>query len=628
MTSTPSTTEQAPRRCTAAPPPTPPPRQRTRLIIAALAAALVIVAGGAVAITRALSGAPAAATGVTDNGYPTSLATVNAGSLSSETSVNGTLGDAGSNPVVAPSGTTQQALTQAEQQLASAEATLAADETAAGDSAASNSQSSRQSIAQAQQQVASAQAALAADETQASLSADQNSQTLSQDEAAVSAAQTKLSDDEAAVSAAQSKLASDQATDAAACDATPPAASCAADQQQVAQDQTALSQAQSQVAQDQTALTQAENALADAQLGVQQSQAQENAKVAADQAAVQNAETALSNAQAAAQNSAKQGKDQNDAKLTADRLAVQDAETAVSTARASGVNPGTTYTSVPGVGQNVKQGQALYAVDGIPVPLFYGPVTPWRDFQPGMTDGPDVAELNTNLQALGFGSGLTGTSHFSAATEAAVKKWQASIGAPQTGSIALGEVVFEPGEILVTAVTPSVGDAVQPGQTILTASTTTPQVSVDLDVSLQSDVKAGDKVTITLPDNSTTSGVVASVGTVATTPSGSGSGGGSGNGTPTITVLINLTDPSAAGHLSQAPVEVAITTATVQHALIVPVTALLAEAGGSYDVEVVGAHGVHHLVPVTLGLFDNASGAVQVTGSGLAAGDRVVVPGS
>ena len=44
-------------------------------------------------------------------------------------------------------------------------------------------------------------------------------------------------------------------------------------------------------------------------------------------------------------------------------------------------------------------------------------------------------------------------------------------------------------------------------------------------------------------------------------------------------------------------------------------------------VEVVGADGTHHLVPVTVGMFDNAAGLVQVTGSELAAGQRVVVPG-
>ena len=73
---------------------------------------------------------------------------------------------------------------------------------------------------------------------------------------------------------------------------------------------------------------------------------------------------------------------------------------------------------------------------------------------------------------------------------------------------------------------------------------------------------------------------------------------------------------------------VAITTATAPGALVVPVSALLARASGGYAVEEVTAGGRHHLVPVTLGLFDDAAGLVQVSGPGLAAGQRVVVPAS
>jgi multidrug efflux pump subunit AcrA (membrane-fusion protein) len=65
----------------------------------------------------------------------------------------------------------------------------------------------------------------------------------------------------------------------------------------------------------------------------------------------------------------------------------------------------------------------------------------------------------------------------------------------------------------------------------------------------------------------------------------------------------------------------------VSNALIVPVTALLAQSGGGYAVEVTGPGG-HHMVAVTPGLFDDANGKIQVTGSGLAAGDQVVVAGS
>ena len=58
-------------------------------------------------------------------------------------------------------------------------------------------------------------------------------------------------------------------------------------------------------------------------------------------------------------------------------------------------------------------------------------------------------------------------------------------------------------------------------------------VTINLDASQQGEVKAGDKVSITLPDGATTPGVVSSVGKVA---KGSGS-------SATITVLVTLDRP-------------------------------------------------------------------------------------
>src|SRR5262245_56131201 len=59
-------------------------------------------------------------------------------------------------------------------------------------------------------------------------------------------------------------------------------------------------------------------------------------------------------------------------------------------------------TRVPAVGAVVGRGQALYEVDGYPVPLWYGARPAWRAFQLGMADGPDVRQLEANLVALGF----------------------------------------------------------------------------------------------------------------------------------------------------------------------------------------------------------------------------------
>jgi hypothetical protein len=150
-------------------------------------------------------------------------------------------------------------------------------------------------------------------------------------------------------------------------------------------------------------------------------------------------------------------------------------------------------------------------------------------------------------------------------------------------------------------------------------------VAIALDASQQTSIKVGDAVLITLPDNSTTPGHVSFVGTVATTPSDQ-SGGGSSS--PTIEVDVIPDRPAATGRLDQAPVDVSITTATVRSVLAVPVNALVALAGGGYAVEEVEPTGVHQLVGVSVGLFDDASGMVQVSGAGLAAGQRAVVPAS
>jgi peptidoglycan hydrolase-like protein with peptidoglycan-binding domain len=326
-------------------------------------------------------------------------------------------------------------------------------------------------------------------------------------------------------------------------------------------------------------------------------------------------------------------------KLTTDRQAVAAASAglagaaaALDAARASAAFYGasSTYTQLPTVGEIVRRNHVLYEISGEPVVLLYGPVAPWRAFVPGMAPGRDVAELNRNLRALGFGGRLGGDA-FTAATTAAVKRFQVAHGLPATGMLLLGSVVFTPGAVRVTGVTPTIGAAVQPGP-VLTTTSTAREVKIALDAGQQSDVAVGDPVLITLPDQSTTLGRITYVGTVATTPSssdqgGGGGGGGGGSSSPTIEVDVTPTHPAATGRLDQAPVTVSITTGRVHDALVVPVNALLALGSGGYAVEVVAADGAHHLVGVTTGLFDDANGLVQVTSSGLAAGQRVVVPG-
>ena len=302
--------------------------------------------------------------------------------------------------------------------------------------------------------------------------------------------------------------------------------------------------------------------------------------------------------------------------------------------RASG-----TYTWLPAPGQVIKQGQSLYRLDGNPVVLLYGSTPAYRSLSQGAR-GPDVRELNTDLVALGYARASAqsrAADYFGEATTTALKKLQAHLGVAQTGTLTLGQAVFLPVAARVASIeaTQDVtlgavacpGPPDCPGQSVLSATSTARQVTIDLDAAEQSYVQVGDKVTITLPNNATTPGVVSSASKVAIVPSATASGG-SGGSTPTVTVDVRPTDPAATGTLDQAPVEVAITTAAVHNALTVPVDALMALSSGGYAVEVVNPDGVHHLVDVTLGIFDDADGRVQVSGSGLAAGQRVVVPGA
>jgi peptidoglycan hydrolase-like protein with peptidoglycan-binding domain len=281
-----------------------------------------------------------------------------------------------------------------------------------------------------------------------------------------------------------------------------------------------------------------------------------------------------------------------------------------------------TITWLPAVGRVAKQGQTLYRVDGFPVMLLYGSTPAYRDLREGES-GADVRQLNAALVALGYATDaeLSPTSdEFGWRTRVAVKKLQADLGVDETGSLTLGTVVFLPTAIRITTVSATLGAPAGPGA-ILTATSTRHEVAVKLDAAQQTEIKVGDPVTITLPSGRATPGRVSSVGSVAST-------GSDDSGTPTIDVKVRLLHQAAAGRLDQAPVVVLIATASVKHALVVPVSALLALAGGGYGVEVVNAAGVHRLVPVSLGLFDDADGLVQVSGSGLRAGRRVVVPAS
>lgn len=113
-----------------------------------------------------------------------------------------------------------------------------------------------------------------------------------------------------------------------------------------------------------------------------------------------------------------------------------------------------TFTWLPAVGAVVKRGGRLFSVNQEPVVLMYGTVPAYRTLKEGLSSGTDVRELNENLIDLGYDpyGEISDTHTFSAATAAAVRRWQKAQGLAQTGEVPLGRVVFASGAQRVTKV--------------------------------------------------------------------------------------------------------------------------------------------------------------------------------
>ena len=288
-----------------------------------------------------------------------------------------------------------------------------------------------------------------------------------------------------------------------------------------------------------------------------------------------------------------------------------------------------TVTALPRAGQVITRGQPLFEVNGSPVFLFYGARPPWRPLSDGVAPGADVLELKQNLTALGYANAanLIIDNNFTWATDLAIRRWQLATGQLATGQLSLGRVAYEPGPIQILSTTAALGDLVNPGVPVLEASSTTPTITVPVPAAQTYLVHVGDAVTVTLPSGVTTTGKIESISSIATSSqtgvSGGASNAASAPSAASVPAVVSLSDPATATNLDQAPVTVNITDHTVSGVLAVPITALIALAGGGYGVWADTTSG-RNLVAVIPGLF--ASTLVQVTAPGLAVGDRVEVP--
>jgi hypothetical protein len=262
------------------------------------------------------------------------------------------------------------------------------------------------------------------------------------------------------------------------------------------------------------------------------------------------------------------------------------------------------YTWLPRPGAEIRAGEVLYRVDDIPVTLMAGSTPAWRPFGLGVTDGPDVWQLQAGLIAGHFAGGLftAPTGHYDLLTADAVERWQAARGMVATGLIPLGQVIFLPGAVLVGGMNVAVGEAAAGGQQPYRVTTGQRTVTVPLNPGLPP-AGVGEVVSIILPSQASTPGRITAVapGQLTVTPE----------------------QPRATGTGANVPVLVSLAVQSARDVLAAPVAALLALAGGGYGLEVVTPSGAHHLVGVITGIF--AAGQVQVSGPGIMPGTKVVV---
>ena len=286
-----------------------------------------------------------------------------------------------------------------------------------------------------------------------------------------------------------------------------------------------------------------------------------------------------------------------------------------------------TLTWIAAVGSTVKRGEALFKIDERPVVALYGSVPLYRTLRTGLI-GADVRQLEENLAALGY-TGFPVDDSFTAATAAAVRAWQTSLGLTATGTVERGQVVFTPGPVRIARYAARVGATTgraDGGDTVLSYTGTTRKVTVDLKVADQALAAVGGRVTVTIPGGKSVDGIVAEVGTVAAAPEPTAGASGQSGSTISdarIPITVDLADQQALGTLDAAPVDVDLVSKKREGVLAVPVAALLVLPEGGYGVEVVEGRSTR-VVAVQTGLF--AAGRVEISGDGIEDGMKVGVP--
>ena len=335
-------------------------------------------------------------------------------------------------------------------------------------------------------------------------------------------------------------------------------------------------------------------------------------------------------------------------------------------------SPGAVYISRLDVaaGQTLSNGEQLAEIDGEPLFALAGRVPAWRDITPGES-GPDVAELQKALAALGYYTGGDTPGFFGTATQDAVSAYYEHLGytPPAAGGVPMTDVIFMP-SLPAKVIVVNGAKGQQPGQPFLElAARGSLALTGELPPAYAAQVKPGLKVrifdevtgiraagTIASVGAATTiapvgaivnvGGGAASASSAASAASGSAGSGAAGSGstgaagsssagsaanpgaTPFIPLTVRPSSPLRAALNGENVLVTVDTGRTEGPVLTVPVAAIVTTGSGTSYVTVAGAGGKQAQVAVTPGISEN--GYVQVTAATagkLAAGDSVAVSG-
>ena len=269
-----------------------------------------------------------------------------------------------------------------------------------------------------------------------------------------------------------------------------------------------------------------------------------------------------------------------------------------------------TLTYLAPVGETAGRGSVLYKVDDEPVAALFGTIPAWRDLEQGVDAGADVRQLEENLVALGYGSGITVDEQFTSSTAAAVKKWEKDLGRSDPDSkVAVGEVVPLSGAGDVLGHEAVVGEALEGGEPVLTIGSEQQVLVATIDAADTGAWPAGTAVQLTWADGSTSEATV------------EGTGRDTTDGTVELTIALGEADRDRP---RGAEADIEVVDARRNGALAVPVSAIVAAPNGDRAVRVPAGTTADRVVPVRTGIV--SGGWIEIV-EGLTAGTLVRLPG-